>query len=92
MFVSSPYRITGLHYTYGYATFSGAYFCKLYIQTHLMTLHLWVCHLKCSLIFLEVFVQKHWVKLQLWVSQLKCSLCLKAVNTESLRYTSLMAF
>ena len=34
MFVGSSYRITVLHYTYGWVTISAAYHCKLYLENH----------------------------------------------------------
>ena len=46
MFVSSTYRITGLHYTYGSATLSAAYVGYLYVENHRVTLQLLVRHLK----------------------------------------------
>ena len=41
-----------------------------------VTLHSWVCHLKCSLRLLTLIIQltKHWVTLHSWVCHLKCSL------------------
>ena len=48
MFVSSTYRITGLHHTYGCTILSATYLCKLYLENHWVTLHLLVSSLKCS--------------------------------------------
>jgi len=47
--VTSTYRITGLHYTYGCPTLSAAYVGWLYLQNQWFTLDLWVSSLKCSL-------------------------------------------
>ena len=49
LFISSTYRITGLNYTYKCPTLSVAYNCKLHLQNHRVTPHLWLRHLKCSL-------------------------------------------
>ena len=54
MIVRSTYRITRSHYTFGCPTYSSAYVCKLYVQNHLVTLHLWKRHLKCSLCWLPL--------------------------------------
>ena len=54
MIVRSTYRITRSHYTFGCPTYSSAYVCKLYVQNHLVTLHLWKHHLKCSLCWLPL--------------------------------------
>ena len=54
MFVSSTYRITGLHYTYGSATLSAAYVGYLYFLNHWVTLHIWVSNLKGSLCWLAL--------------------------------------
>ena len=40
MFVSSTFKITRLHFTYGCATLSGAFVCKLYLKNHWVTLGL----------------------------------------------------
>ena len=40
MFACSTERITGLHYTYGCATLSGAYVDLLYVPHNWVTLHL----------------------------------------------------
>ena len=45
----STYRITWLRNTFGCATLSAAYLCKLDLQNHWVTLHLWVSSLKWSL-------------------------------------------
>ena len=50
--VTTTYRITGLHYIYECATLSAAYLCKIYLENHWVTLHLWVSNLvnsQCSL-------------------------------------------
>ena len=54
MFVSSTYRITGLHYTYESATLSAAYVGYLYFLNHWVTLHIWVSNLKGSLCWLAL--------------------------------------
>ena len=54
MFVSSTYRITGLHYTYGSATLSAAYVGYLYVENHRVTLQLVVRHLKQNLCWLPL--------------------------------------
>ena len=54
MFVSSTYRITGLHYTYGSATLSAAYVGYLYVENHRVTLQLLVRHLKQNLRWLPL--------------------------------------
>ena len=54
VFVNSTYRITKLHYTYGYATLSAAYVDYLHLENHWVTLQLWVRHLKCSFFWLPL--------------------------------------
>ena len=54
MIVWATYRSTRSHYTFGCPTYSSAYVCKLYVQNHWVTLHLWKCHLKCSLCWLPL--------------------------------------
>ena len=54
MFVSSTYRITGLHYTYGSATLSAAYVGYLHLLNHWVTQHIWVSNLKGSLCWLAL--------------------------------------
>ena len=49
MFVSSTYRITKLHFTYGYARLSAAYVGYLDFKNHLLTPHIYVSNLKWSL-------------------------------------------
>ena len=44
--VRSPYRITEIHYTYGFAALSADYVCMFYLETDWVTLHLWVRHLQ----------------------------------------------
>ena len=46
MFVSSTFRITGLHNTNGRATLIEAYRCKLDLHYYWITLHLQVSNLK----------------------------------------------
>jgi len=41
-------RITVLHYAYGCATLKVAYICKIYLENHRVTLHLWVPNLMSS--------------------------------------------
>jgi len=43
------FRIPGLHYTDKCPTLTTGYVSYLYLQTHSVTLPLWVRHLKCSL-------------------------------------------
>ena len=54
MIVRPTYRSTRSHYTFGCPTYSSAYVCKLYVQNHWVTLHLWKRHLKCSLCWLPL--------------------------------------
>ena len=49
MFISSTYRITGLHHNNWCPTLSAAYVCKLYVQNYRAKLHLWVSNLKCEI-------------------------------------------
>ena len=49
MFVSSTYRITGLHYSYGCPTLNAAYVFKLYLQNYRFTPNLSVPLFKCNL-------------------------------------------
>ena len=48
-FVYSTYKITGLHYNYRCATLSAAYVGYLWFKNLLLTPHIWVSNLKCSL-------------------------------------------
>ena len=54
MFVTSTYRITELHYTYGNATFSEDYVGHLYFENYWLTPHIWVSNLKGSLCWLAL--------------------------------------
>ena len=54
MIVRPTYRITRSHHTFGCLTYSSAYVCKLYVQNHWVTLHLWKRHLECSLCWLQL--------------------------------------
>ena len=49
MLVSSSLRITDLDYICGCPTLIIAYVCRVYLQNHWVTLHLWVPHHMCSL-------------------------------------------
>ena len=49
MFVISTLRITGLRYTYGFATLSAAYLC---LEDHLVALDLKGFNFNCSLTWL----------------------------------------
>ena len=49
MFVTSTYRITAVHYTYGYATLSADYVGYLYFKNYWFTPHIWLSNLKGSL-------------------------------------------
>ena len=71
MFVSSTYRITGFHYTYGSAILSAAYVSYLYVENDRVTLQLLVCHLKQNLCWLPLTF-----RFNLEVSSVKCSLLL----------------
>ena len=55
MFVTSTRTIAVLHYTYWCETISAAYLCKIYLENHWVTLHLWVDNVKCSLCWLAFF-------------------------------------
>ena len=48
IFVKTTYRITEVHYAYGFAAVNSAYVCKLYIDRHWVTLHLWVRNLNSA--------------------------------------------
>ena len=50
MFVSSTYRITGLHFIDGCATLSAAYVGYLYVENHRVIVQLLVQHLKPLLV------------------------------------------
>ena len=76
MFVSSTYRITGLHYTYGSATLSAAYVGYLYVENHRVTLQLLVRHLKQNLCWLPLTFRFTGFLFNLEVSSVKCSLLL----------------
>ena len=80
MIIRSTYRITRSHYTFGCPTYSSAYVCKLYVQNHLVTLHLWKRHLKCSLCWLPLRRESPGY------------LSLSALTVESLGYTTLIRF
>ena len=54
MFVSSTYRITELHYTYGNASLSADYVGYLYFENYWLTPHIWVSNLKGSLCWLAL--------------------------------------
>ena len=49
MLVSSTYRITELHYTYGNATLSADYVGYLYFENYWLTPHKWLSNLKANL-------------------------------------------
>ena len=54
MFVSSTYRITELHYTYGNATLSADHVGYFYFENYWLTPHIWVSNLKGSLCWLPL--------------------------------------
>ena len=54
MFVSSTYRITELHYTYGNATLSADHVGYFYFENYWLTPHIWVSNLKGSLSWLAL--------------------------------------
>ena len=43
--VTTTYIITCLHYIYECSTLVAAYICKIYLENHRVTLHLWVSNL-----------------------------------------------
>ena len=49
MLVGSTLSITELDFTYRQATFRAAYFYKVYLQNHLVSIYLWVGHLNWRL-------------------------------------------
>ena len=52
MFLTSTYRSTELHYTFGNATISADFVGYLYFQNRWVTPHIWVFNLKGSLCWL----------------------------------------
>ena len=46
--VTTIYKITGLHYIYGWPTLSAAYVGWVYYQNQWVPLNLWVSSLKCT--------------------------------------------
>ena len=65
-----------------------AYVCELYPRNHLVTLHLWVPHLKWKRC--NFYLEEYYVTLHLLMCHLHCSLCLSGVSTVSLCYTTLI--
>ena len=55
--VTTTYRITGLHYIYECSSSGAAYICKIYLENHRVTLHLWVSNLVNSQCLLTVPTQ-----------------------------------
>ena len=67
MFVSSTYRITAVHYTYGCAILCAANAGYLYLENHCPTLSAaYVC---------MFYLQNFFVTLHLGVHPFKCILC-----------------
>ena len=81
MFVSSTYRITGLHYTYGSATLSAAYVGYLYLGNHWVTLSYGCATLSAVFVSYLKF-HNHLLTPHLWVCNVKFSLLLLAPPTE----------
>ena len=73
MFVSSTYRNTGLHYTYGSATLSAAYVGYLYLENHWVTLSYGCATLSAVFVSYLKF-HNHLLTPNLWVSNVKFSL------------------
>ena len=57
MLVTSTYRITRSHCTYGCPTLSALYVGWLYLQNQWVTLYLWVSSFKCMLCFLRLLTE-----------------------------------
>ena len=57
MMVSSTHRITVVHYTYGSATLSAGYSCKLYVHNYRHTVLSWVYSLKWCLCLLGLLTE-----------------------------------
>ena len=89
MLVTSTFRITWLHYTYGCLSIRAAYVCKVYVQNHWAEYTYGCATLSAAYVF-KLDVMNYWVTLLLWVRHLKCSLCWLALSSESLSYTTLM--
>ena len=65
------------------------YVCKLYLKNRWVTLHPWVCHLKCSLCLLALPKESLGYTAPMGVLP-KCSLCLLSLPKESVGYTAPM--
>ena len=74
MLVTSFYRFTRWHCTYGWPTLSAPYVGWLYLQNQWVTPHLWVCSFKCSVCLLCLLT--YLVRINLCVRHLKWSLSL----------------
>ena len=81
MLVSSTYRITKLHYTYGNANLSADYLGYFYFENYWLTPHIWVSNLKGSLCWLALPTELLGT-LHLRVSKVKNGLLLVAPPTE----------
>ena len=88
MFVSSTYRITGLHFIDGCATLSAAYVGYLYVENHQVTLQLLVRHLKQNLCWLPLTFRFTGFLFNLEVSSVKWIIA--CLLEESLYHTTFM--
>ena len=48
MLLTSTFKITDFHISYGCAALTAAYVSKIYVEHDSVKLHIWVRHLKCS--------------------------------------------
>ena len=75
MIIRSTYRITRSHYTFGCPTYSSAYVCKLYVQNHLVTLHIYGSATLSAAYVGYHYVENHRDTLQFLVRHLKQNPC-----------------
>ena len=80
-FIVKSYRITELHYNYGNATLSAAYFSYLYLENHWVTLRYGCATLSAVLVSYLKF-HNHLLTPHIWMSNVKFSLLLLALPTE----------
>ena len=66
------------------------YVCKLCLKNHWVTLHLWVCHLKCSLCLLALPQESLGYTSPMGVPPKVQPMFVKALPKESLGYTAPM--
>ena len=78
-----------LNYTYGCATLSAAYLCKLYLENYFVTLHLCVSNLISSLCSLAVPTESL-LHYSYGCATLTAAYLCEALPTESLIYTLLI--